>query len=201
MHGHCGSLGSVIAFLQSGRSSMIRFGPDDAYRPVHFFRFLFPRCGNITLAAAVFQGQGRIIGAASAIAHDVHPTPISDATSGALLHFHALAAALDGEVPQGDVAADKLHPLIGAGCAAWLVVAFVRQSLLALLLLIAISAGYLGATVFLLQHAQSFHSRTAGSGRLQSEWSVFAGLRFYPRADRESADAAHPRAVRLKKSC
>ena len=44
-----------------------------------------------------FKDKIVLIGAASAIAHDVHPTPISDATSGPLIHFHAIAAAPDGE--------------------------------------------------------------------------------------------------------
>ena len=59
-----------------------------------------------------------------------------------------MAAALDGEFLRETSPLINCILLIGAGCAAWLVVAFVRQSLLALLLLIAISAGYLGATVF-----------------------------------------------------
>ena len=133
-----------------GRSSMIRFGPDDAYRPRSFFQIFVPAMWEHNFGGgSFFKDKVVLIGAASVIAHDVHPTPISDATSGALLHFHALAAALDGEFLRETSPLINCILLIGAGCAAWLVVAFVRQSLLALLLLIAISAGYLGATVFL----------------------------------------------------
>jgi adenylate cyclase len=129
---------------------MIRFGPDDAYRPRSFFQIFVPAMWEHNFGGgSFFKDKVVLIGAASAIAHDVHPTPISDATSGALLHFHALAAALDGEFLRETSPLINCILLIGAGCAAWLVVAFVRQSLLALLLLIAISAGYLGTTVFL----------------------------------------------------
>ena len=89
-----------------------------------------------------------LVGAASAIAHDVHPTPISETTSGPLIHFHAIAAALDSEFLRETSPLISWSLLLGAGCLAWAVVAFVRQSMLALSLLVVLNAGYLGATVY-----------------------------------------------------
>ena len=133
----------------AGRSSMIRFGPNDAYQPHSFFEIFVPALWEHNYGGgSFFKNKIVLVGAASAIAHDVHPTPISDATSGPLIHFHAIAAALDGEFLNETSPLTNLILLLGAGCAAWLVITFVRQSLLALLLLIGISAAYLGATVF-----------------------------------------------------
>jgi adenylate cyclase len=142
-------LGFANRIPPAGRSSMIRFGPDEAYQPRSFFEIFVPALWEHNFGGgSFFKDKVVLVGAASAIAHDVHPTPISEATSGPLIHFHAIAAALDGEFLRETPPLINYLLLLGAGCAAWLVVAFVRQSLLALLLLIAISAGYLAATVF-----------------------------------------------------
>ena len=142
-------LGFANRIPPAGRSSMIRFGPDEAYQPRSFFEIFVPALWEHNFGGgSFFKDKVVLIGAASAIAHDVHPTPISEATSGPLIHFHAIAAALDGEFLRATSPLINYLLLLGAGCTAWLVVAFVRQSLLALLLLIAISAGYLAATVF-----------------------------------------------------
>jgi adenylate cyclase len=129
--------------------SMIRFGPDEAYQPRSLFEIFVPALWEHNFGGgSFFKDKIVLIGSANSIEHDVHPTPISDATSGPIIHFHAMAAALDGEFLRETSPLINCLLLIGAGCAAWLVVAFVRQSLLALLLLVATSAGYLGATVF-----------------------------------------------------
>ena len=142
-------LGFANHIPPAGRSSMIRFGPDEAYQPRSFFEIFVPALWEHNFGGgSFFKDKVVLVGAANSIEHDVHPTPISDATSGPIIHFHAMAAALDGEFLRETSPLINCLLLIGAGCAAWLVVAFVRQSLLALLLLIAISAGYLGATVF-----------------------------------------------------
>jgi adenylate cyclase len=143
-------LGFANLIPPAGRSSMIRFGSDEAYQPRSLFEIFVPALWEHNYGrGSFFKDKVVLIGAASAIAHDVHPTPISDATSGPLIHFYAIAAALDGEFLSETSPLINYILLLGAGCVAWLVVAFVRQSLLALLLFIAISAGYLGATVFL----------------------------------------------------
>ncbi|HKP05332.1 MAG TPA: adenylate/guanylate cyclase domain-containing protein [Chthoniobacterales bacterium] len=131
-----------------GLSAMIRFGPNDAYQPRSLFEIFVPaywerNYGN----GSFFQNKVVLIGAASAIAHDVHPTPISDVTSGPITHFHSIAAALDGEFLNETGPWTNLALLLGAGFCAWVVVAFVRQTLVALLLLIGLSAGYLAAVV------------------------------------------------------
>jgi adenylate cyclase len=142
-------LGSLDRIPPAGQSGMIRFGPNDAYQPRSLFEIFVPaywerNYGN----GSFFKDKIVLVGAASAIEHDVHPTPISGATSGPLIHFHAVAAALDREFLRETSPSVNLLLLLGAGFAAWLVVAFVRQTLIALLMLIGISAGYLGAVVF-----------------------------------------------------
>ena len=143
-------LGFASRIPPAGRSSRIRFGSDEAYQPRSFFEIFVPVLWERNFGSgSFFKDKIVLIGAASAIAHDVHPTPISDTTSGPLIHFHAMAAVLDGEFLRETSPLTNCILLLGAGCLAWLVVAFVRQSMLALsLVLITINAGYLGASVF-----------------------------------------------------
>jgi len=133
----------------AGLSAMIRFGPNDAYQPRSLFEIFVPaywakNYGN----GSFFKDKVVLVGAASAIAHDVHPTPIGEATSGPIIHFHAMAAELDAEFLSETSPWVNLVLFLGAGLVAWLVVAFVRQTLIALLLLLGLGAGYLGAVVF-----------------------------------------------------
>jgi adenylate cyclase len=133
----------------AGESRMIRFGPSDAYQPHSLYEIFVPaywehNYGNGTF----FKDKIVLIGSALAIEHDVHPTPIGGATSGPLIHFHAIGAALENEFLEETSPLINLLLLLGAGLAAWLVVAFVRQTLIALLILIALSAGYLAAVVW-----------------------------------------------------
>jgi len=143
-------LGSSNRIPSAGQSGMIRFGPSDAYQPHSLYEIFVPAYWERNYAnGAFFKDKIVLVGAASAIDHDVHPTPIGGATSGPLIHFHAVAAALDGEFLRETSPLVNLLLLLGAGLTAWLVVAFVRQTLVALLLLIALSAAYLGLVVWL----------------------------------------------------
>jgi adenylate cyclase len=142
-------LGSTDRIPAAGRSGMIRFGPNEAYQPHSLYEIFVPaywerNYGN----GAFFKDKIVLVGTASAIEHDVHPTPISGATSGPLIHFHAIAAALDGEFLSETSPFANLLLLLGAGLAAWTLVTFVRQTLVAILLLFALSAAYLGVVVF-----------------------------------------------------
>lgn len=142
-------LGFANKIPAAGRSCMIRFGPDDAYQPRSFFEVFVPAMWERNYGGgSFFKNKVVLVGAASAIAHDVHPTPVNDTTSGPLIHFHAIAAALDGEFLRDTSPLTNCLLLLGAGFMAWLVVAFVRQSLIALVLLCVLSAGYLAITVF-----------------------------------------------------
>ncbi|MFL6590373.1 MAG: CHASE2 domain-containing protein [Chthoniobacterales bacterium] len=142
-------LGFSSRIPPAGLSAMIRFGPNDVYQPRSLFEIFAPvywknNYGN----GAFFKDRVVLVGAASAIAHDVHPTPIGEATSGPIIHFHAMAAALDGEFLSETSPWVNLVLLLGAGVVAWLVVTFIRQTLIALFLLLGLGAGYLGAVVF-----------------------------------------------------
>jgi adenylate cyclase len=142
-------IGSANRIPPAGHSSMIRFGPTEAYQPRSLFEVFVPALWEHNFAEGrFFKDKVVLIGSATAIGHDVHPTAISDATSGPIIHFHAMAAALDGEFLRETSPSINFILLFGAGCVAWLVVAFVRQSLVALLLLVAIGAAYVGAVVF-----------------------------------------------------
>ncbi len=133
----------------AGHAGMIRFGPSEAYQPHSFFEIFVPAYWKSNYGGgSFFKDKVVLVGAASAIQHDVHPTPISDATSGPLIHFHAIAAAIDGEFLRETSPLTNLLLFLAAGGMAWLVVAFVRQTLVALLLLGALVASYLGAAVF-----------------------------------------------------
>lgn len=130
-----------------GHMNMMRFGPDEAYQPRSLYEIFVPALWKANYdGGRFFKDKIVLIGSANSIEHDVHPTPISDATSGPIIHFYAIAAALDGDFLRQTSVLINFLLLLGAGCAAWSVVAFVRQSLLALLLLIAISAGYVFVT-------------------------------------------------------
>jgi adenylate cyclase len=133
----------------AGHSAMIRFGPSAAYQPHSLYEIFVPALWESNFGGGkFFKDKIVLVGAASAIAHDVHPTPIGDATSGPLIHFHAIAAAQDGEFLSETSPLVNLFLMLGAGAAAWLVVAFLRQTLLALVLLGVLGASYLGAAVF-----------------------------------------------------
>ncbi|HEV2804826.1 MAG TPA: adenylate/guanylate cyclase domain-containing protein [Chthoniobacterales bacterium] len=142
-------LGSTDRVPAAGRSGMIRFGPNEAYQPHSLYEIFVPAYWEHNYRnGAFFKDKIVLVGTASAIEHDVHPTPISGATSGPLIHFHAIAAALDGEFLSETSPFANLLLLLGAGLAAWTVVTFVRQTLVAILLLFALSAAYLGVVVF-----------------------------------------------------
>ncbi|HEY2139362.1 MAG TPA: CHASE2 domain-containing protein [Chthoniobacterales bacterium] len=142
-------LGFSNRIPSTGRSCMIRFGRDDSYQPLSLFEIFVPKYWKNNFGGgSFFKDKIVLVGAASAIAHDVHPTPISDATSGPLIHFHAIAAALDGEFLTETSPLVNLLLLLGAGGLAFVVVAFVRQTLVALLLLFGVGASYLGVAVF-----------------------------------------------------
>jgi adenylate cyclase len=141
-------LGSSNRIPPAGQSGMIRFGPNDAYQPHSLYEIFVPAYWEHNYGNGnFFKDKIVLVGAASAIEHDVHPTPIGGATSGPLIHFHAVAAALDGEFLRETSPLVNLLLLLGAGLGAWLVVTFVRQTLVALLLLIGLSAGYLALVV------------------------------------------------------
>ncbi|MDQ6625598.1 MAG: adenylate/guanylate cyclase domain-containing protein [Verrucomicrobiota bacterium] len=133
-----------------GASRMIRFGPDHAYAPRSFFEVFVPAIWERNYGGgSFFKDKIVLVGSSSAVDHDVHPTPISDNTSGPLLHFHALAAALDGEFLSETSRATNLALLLAAGSVAWLLVASVRNPLGVMLLQVLATGGYLGAALFL----------------------------------------------------
>lgn len=143
-------LGAADRIPLDGRSRTIRFGPDDAYPARSIFQIFVPALWERNYGSGrFFKDKIVLVGSSSAVDHDVHPTSISDNTSGPLLHFHALAAALGGEFLTETSARTNLILMIAAGCAAWLLVAFVRNALAVLVLQVVGTAAYLGASLYL----------------------------------------------------
>jgi adenylate cyclase len=143
-------LGFADRIPPAGLSAMIRWGPTEAYQPRSLFEVFVPAYWTKNYGSgAFFKDKVVLIGAASAIQHDVHPTPIGEATAGPIIHLHSIAAALDQEfLSETSPLPTNLVLLLGAGIVAWLVVAFVRQTLVAMLLLIGLGAGYLAGVVW-----------------------------------------------------
>lgn len=143
-------LGHADRIPPNGRTRSIRFGPDEAYQPRPIFEVFVPAIWERNYGnGAFFKDKVVLVGSSSAVDHDFHPTPISDNTSGPLLHFHALAAALDGEFLGQTGRAGNLILLLAAGTAAWLLVALVRNALGVLVLQIVGSAAYIGAAFYM----------------------------------------------------
>lgn len=141
-------IGLAAQIPPPGEARMIRFGPDEAYQPLSLFEIFVPAFWEHNFAnGTFFKNKIVLIGAASAIQHDVHPTAIGDTTSGPLIHFHAMAAAIDKEFLSETSRLVNCFLLVVAGLMAWIVVAFVRQTLLAPLILIAASIGYVAIAI------------------------------------------------------
>jgi len=125
---------------------LLRFSAIDAYLPHPLWEIFDDKMWHANYGdGAFFRDKIVIIGASSQIAHDVFDTPIGPETPGPALHLHALAAALGHEF-----LVNTSRPLnfvmIGlAGLLAWALVAWTRRPSLCIMILVAISVGYLGA--------------------------------------------------------
>jgi adenylate cyclase len=142
-------LGRADRIPPGSSSKTLRFGPEEAYQARSIFQIFVPAMWESNYGGGkFFKDKIVLVGAASPVDHDVLPTTLGDETPGPLLHFHSIAAALDGEFLREIPWSMNFVLLIGAGLAAWLVVTFVRQTMFALLLLATLSAGYLAAAVY-----------------------------------------------------
>ncbi|MFN2476775.1 MAG: CHASE2 domain-containing protein, partial [Chthoniobacterales bacterium] len=168
-------LGRADRIPAGGGSRTIRFGRDDAYTPRSIFEVFVPEIWERNYGGgSFFKDKIVLVGSSSAVDHDFHPTPISDNTSGPLLHFHALAAALDGEFLTETSQAANLALLLGAGVLAWVLVAFVRNPLGVLVLQFGVTAAYLGGALS-LQSARGIYLLTVpvlGAFNLSSLFSL-----------------------------
>jgi adenylate cyclase len=125
----------------------IRFSPADAYPPMPLYEVFLPVTWHANYHdGAFFKDKIIIVGPSAEIMHDVVATPVNPSLPGAVLHLHALAAALDHEfIYETPIRVDFVLVLI-AGLGAWFLVAFLRRPLLCFATLLIIGALYLGLT-------------------------------------------------------
>ena len=127
----------------------IRFCAADAYPPLPLYEIFVPKIWHSNFGdGALFKDKVVILGPSATILHDTVDTPIDPNLHGAVLHLHALAAALDHEfLHEMPLRIDLIAVLI-AGIAAWAFVAFVRHPFVCFVTLVLVAAAYLGAAWF-----------------------------------------------------
>jgi adenylate cyclase len=127
------------------QSHPMRFSASDAYPPRPLYEVFDPKFwGQNYGNGAFFIDKIIIIGASSQVAHDVVATPVDAEMPGPALHLQAMAATIDHEFLRSTSLSTAYMLVGGAGLLAWLLIAFIRRPLLSLLLLIGVSAAYLG---------------------------------------------------------
>jgi adenylate cyclase len=125
----------------------IRFSAVDAYPARPLYEVFDPKFWHANYAdGAYFKDKIVVVGASSQVAHDVFPTPMDEEMPGPVLHLNALAAALDHEFLRLTPVGARYVLVCGAGLLAWLLIGFVRRPLICLLLLLTLSAAYLGVS-------------------------------------------------------
>ena len=129
------------------RGHAIRFSANDAYKPRSLYEVFDSNLWRANFkGGAFFRDKVIIIGAASQIAHDVLPTPINPEMPGPVLHLQTMAAAMQGQFLHSTSKSVAYALVFAAGVFAWMLIAFVRQSLITLACLAGITIAYLAAT-------------------------------------------------------
>jgi len=128
------------------RGHMIRFTAPDAFEPRPLYEVFDPKFWHANYAdGTFFKNKIVMIGSSAQVTHDVFDTPMNPATSGAVLHLQAMAAALGHQFLLPTPSKAGLTLVLLAGFVAWSLIAFLRRPLLCLGALIMIAAAYLGA--------------------------------------------------------
>src|SRR5712691_290722 len=138
-------LGRADAVPKDVQAYAIRFGSNEAYPPRPLYEIFLPATWHANYGdGAFFKDKIVIVGPSAQIQHDFVDTPIDSNLHGAVLHLHALAAALDHEfLYETPIRVDFILVLLG-GLSAWVLVAFLRRPFLCLITLLGISGAYLG---------------------------------------------------------
>jgi adenylate cyclase len=127
------------------RGHMIRFTEPDAFRPRPLYEVFDPKLWHANYAdGAFFKDKVVVIGASAQVEHEVFNTPMSPVTSGPGLHLQAMAAVIDHEFLRPTPRGVGFALVAAAGLVAWSLLAFLRQPLLCLGALVAITVTYLG---------------------------------------------------------
>ena len=147
-------LGRGDRVLRDLKSHLIRFTDTSDYRPLPLWQIFDRKFWKQNFGeGAFFREKVVLIGSSAQIQHDVFSTPMGPETSGPLLHFHALAAALDGEFLSVTSAHVNWLLVAGAGTLAGLLVGFVRRPSVTVVLFLVVAAAYLGLSRLLYDHS------------------------------------------------
>ena len=140
------------------RARLIRSSANEAYPPLPLYEVFDPKfwharqsSSGTTLSrgygdGAFFKDKIVIVGAAAQIQHDVVNTPLGPDRPGPKLHLEALAAALSHQFLRMTPLWVDYLLVAAAGLVAWLLIAFERRPLRALLLSVLMAVAYLAIT-------------------------------------------------------
>ena len=129
------------------RARLIRFSANEAYPPLPLYEVFDPKFWHANYRdGAFFKDKIVIVGSAAQVQHDVVDTPLGPDRPGPKLHLEALAAALSHQFLRMTPLWVDYILVVAAGIVAWLLIAFERRPLTALLLSIGIALAYLAVT-------------------------------------------------------
>ncbi len=123
---------------------LIRFSAPTAYEPLALWQIFAEPIWQANFGGgAFFKDKVVVVGGSAQILHDVVDTPVDSAFYGPALHLHTLAAALSGEFLHFTPVLWSYLLILGAGVAAWVVIAFVKRPIWELLAIVGLAAAYL----------------------------------------------------------
>lgn len=137
-------LGQGAKVPRDHQDHLLRFSADDAYAPRPLYEVFDRKFWHLNYKdGAFFKNKVVIVGASAQVLHDVIDTPLGPGRPGPKLHLEAMAAALGGQFLLTTPSWLNFVLVGAAGFLAWLLIAFVRRPLIALVSLAAIVLVYL----------------------------------------------------------
>jgi adenylate cyclase len=137
-------LGRADAIPGDQKAYAMRFSPANAYAPVPLYEIFLPKTWHANYGdGGFFKDKVIIVGPSAEIMHDVVDTAIDPKLPGAVLHLHALAAALDHQFIHETPLRVDFVLVFAAGLFAFLLVTFLRRPFLCFVTLLAIGGAYL----------------------------------------------------------
>lgn len=137
-------LGRAADIPADHRGRLIRWSANEAYQPLPVYEVFDPKFWHLNYKdGAFFKNKIVVVGASAQVMHDVVNTPLDPARPGPKLHLEAMAAALGHQFLRVTPLWLDFVLVAAAGLLAWLLIAFVRRPLTALLLLAGIALVYL----------------------------------------------------------
>jgi adenylate cyclase len=126
------------------RQHLIRFSPEGAYQPQRLFEFFQEDSWAKTYQnGEALKGKVLLIGASAQIQHDFVTTPMNPEEAGPAVHLNAIAAAMAHEFLSDTSLRVDYVCIALAGILAFAVMAGMRRPVVALLILLVVSAIYL----------------------------------------------------------